>query len=51
MIFHVRKLSSKLALKRNFFGAVSGKFMRQIEKLLAHILPAFRRHILSVFGS
>ena len=39
-------LSKKLAPKGKFFRAISEKFMRQIEKVLAQVCPRIWRHIL-----
>ncbi|PVZ10636.1 hypothetical protein C7382_1071 [Porphyromonas loveana] len=44
-------MSQKLASKGIFFGAISGKIMRQNEKVLAQVFKVFRREILFVLGA
>ncbi|WP_373763310.1 hypothetical protein, partial [Porphyromonas loveana] len=51
MISTLRTLSEKLAPKRNYFGAISEKFMRQIEKFLARSSCCFWRHVFVDLGS
>ncbi len=47
----MREGAKKLTPKKNYFGAISKKFMRQFEKLLARSSPDFPRQILSFFSS
>lgn len=51
MISIIRILSKKLTPKSIYFGAISEKNMRQIEKFLARVVPDFRCHIFMVFAS
>ncbi len=44
-------MSQKLASKGIFFGAISGKIMRQNEKVLAQVFKVFRCEILFVLGA
>ncbi len=46
----MREGAKKLTPKKNYFGAISKKFMRQFEKLLARSSPDFLRQILSFFS-
>ncbi|WP_373809406.1 hypothetical protein [Porphyromonas loveana] len=47
----LRTPSQKHAPKRNYFGAISEKFMRLFKKVLARVFPAFLRHILLDCGA
>ncbi len=44
-------MSQKLASKGILIGAISGKIMRQNEKVLAQVFKVFRREILFVLGA
>ncbi len=50
MISTLRTLSEKLAPKRNYFGAISEKFMRQIEKFLARSSCCFGAMFLPILA-
>ncbi|WP_373775690.1 hypothetical protein [Porphyromonas loveana] len=49
-IFNLRGAAQKLAPERIYFGAISEKISRQIEKVLARVSLSFRRRIFRDFG-
>ncbi len=51
MISDVPHSSKKRTPKRNDFGAISEKFMRQIEKVLTRIFLRFWREFPLIFSS